>query len=150
MFFLALVIINLFVVSHISFASQIVVENKCLETIWPAIYGRDPQASPGQSAISFDKPHNLSTNQMWKTVVPDTGNVTGRLWPRTGCQQEDGESLHCRTGDCAGNLTCLTATAGNTTLVEFYFEEPKSAMPRLVYYDLSLGTLHFALCGKKQ
>lgn len=131
---LALLYFGLFVVFHLGSASQIVVVNRCPEIIWPAIHGRDLQPIQGQGFVTFDElpSSGLYTNQTWVTSVPEGRNVSGRLWPRTGCQK-DGEKWHCRTGDCGGYSTCLNATADNTTLVEFNFEKT------LVYYDISLG-----------
>lgn len=134
MFSLALVFFGFLVVYS---ASQLEIENKCNETIWPAIHGVNPQAIDGQRFVKFNElpSSGLLTNQIWRTDVPKDHNVSGRVWPRTGCQK-NGENLHCSTGDCAGYFTCLNATASNTSLVEYNIENAK------IIYDISLGKLN--------
>lgn len=80
----------------------LVIRNQCPDTIWPAIStqaGKGP--SIGGFQLSAGSTQNLSVDTSWN----------GRVWGRTNCTFDSRGRGTCGTGDCGGNLNCVSSVS---------------------------------------
>ncbi|GAA0148815.1 hypothetical protein Leryth_015102 [Lithospermum erythrorhizon] len=108
--------------------TQLIIENKCKQSIWPALLGTSGQPTPKNGGFP------LFCGQQVIINVPE--RWSGRIWARQGCRFDEHGRGSCQTGDCGGLLTCRGI--GGTppaTLVEMTLGT--SSNP-LHYYDISL------------
>jgi hypothetical protein len=103
---------------------QIVVINKCAQTIWVGAYG-----NPAPEGGGF----RLDAGQTRTVTVPN-GKWTGRFWGRTGCRFDAAGVGLCDTGACAREKCGGATGEPPATLVELTLSG--GAEPD--FYDLSL------------
>lgn len=103
---------------------QILVTNKCADTIWPGVSENNGLSNDGFELASGDS-RKVSISSTWK----------GRIWGRTNCTFPNGNSLPgaCLTGEC-GAMKCVQAGNPPATLAEF----DMSGAGDQAYYDISL------------
>ena len=92
----------------------IIVTNRCSQTIWPGVgTQKGTGGGTGGFELASGKTRELQVSADWQ----------GRIWGRTNCSfnvdgsgasnlnGKDGSGAACKTGDCAGVLSCvLTVT----------------------------------------
>ncbi|XP_028774313.1 thaumatin-like protein [Neltuma alba] len=106
-------------------AGVFTLQNKCRETIWPAILtaAGKPQLMEGGFQLKPNETIDIIAPKGW----------SGRFWGRRYCSFDTSGNGMCITGDCGGKLKCNGA--GGTppaTLAEFTLDSPMD------FYDLSL------------
>uniref|UniRef100_A0AC35UE24 Pathogenesis-related protein 5-like n=1 Tax=Rhabditophanes sp. KR3021 TaxID=114890 RepID=A0AC35UE24_9BILA len=100
---------------------QIVIVNRCLQTIWPGIQG---------STLPENGGFQLNAGQTRTTNVPN--QWSGKIWARTGCNNN---MSYCETGFCGNNVQCLgSGGSPPTSLAEFTL----GGFGNQDYYDVSL------------
>ncbi|KAJ4704902.1 Thaumatin-like protein [Melia azedarach] len=91
--------------------------NNCNYTVWAA-------ANPGGG-------RELRQGQTWYVNTDPNFKDTGRIWARTNCNFDTNSSGKCDSGDCDGNLYCVTSGSPPVTLAEYSFEN-------MDFFDVSL------------
>ncbi|KAI9081487.1 hypothetical protein K1719_036633 [Acacia pycnantha] len=106
-------------------AAVFTLQNKCRETIWPAIL-----TAAGKPQL-MDGGVQLRPNQTIDIVAPK--GWSGRLWGRRHCSFDASGNRMCVTGDCGGKLKCNGAGGmPPATLAKFTLDSPMD------FYDVSL------------
>lgn len=103
----------------LGFSLHVEIDNKCNETLWPALTGEPNIELPLPRALHPGDLFNVSIAEPW----------AGRIWAKSHCYKN---GTGCQVGDC-GRDNCNGASAQNTTLVEFNVEN------ETIWYDISLG-----------
>nr|ADW08698.1 thaumatin-like protein [Ambrosia trifida] len=106
-------------------AAVFILQNRCKNTIWPAIQpnGGQPVLMDGGFQLGRQESKNVTTPQGW----------AGRIWGRSGCKFDAHGEGTCVTGDCGNGLYCR-GNGGEppASLAEFTLNSP------LDFYDVSL------------
>ncbi|XAR50918.1 hypothetical protein NMG60_11005385 [Bertholletia excelsa] len=114
--------------SSFTYGAQLILVNRCNESIWPGILGNSGLPSPRDGGFHLRAAEEAVVN------VPE--KWSGRVWARQGCRfNEDGKGS-CDTGDCDGHLHCRgRAGVPPATVIEMTLGSTKSP---LHFYDVSL------------
>ncbi|CAI9095196.1 OLC1v1031080C2 [Oldenlandia corymbosa var. corymbosa] len=110
-------------------AAAFTLENKCRETVWPAIInnGASRELSSTGFALQPGDSETIQGESSWG----------GRIWARTHCTNDsNGSNFRCLTGDCgSGRVECSgnSSSAPPVTLAEF-----KADSSGADFYDVSL------------
>ncbi|KAJ0797396.1 putative Thaumatin family [Helianthus annuus] len=106
-------------------AAVFTLQNRCQNTIWPAIQpnGGQPVLMDGGFQLTPHESRNVTTPERW----------AGRIWGRSGCKFDGHGQGTCMTGDCGSGLYCRGAGGvPPASLAEFTLDSP------LDFYDVSL------------
>ncbi|KAK6790134.1 hypothetical protein RDI58_013934 [Solanum bulbocastanum] len=112
----------------ISNGTQLIIVNKCKESIWPGILGTAGHETPNNGGF------HLNIGQQVVIQLPNLWS--GRIWGRQGCCFDENGKGTCQTGDCSGLLNC-SGVGGipPATLVEMTLGTSNNQKH---YYDVSL------------
>lgn len=127
-YYLELFFIFFSITSSFTDGVDLVIVNKCKQSIWPGILGTAGHPSPKSGGFP------LYSGEQVTIQVPD--KWSGRIWARQGCCFDSSGNGFCQTGDCSGLLQC-SGTGGipPATVVEMTLGTSQSP---LHYYDVSL------------
>lgn len=106
---------------------QVVLQNRCAETIWPA-WGRTGGLDQTQADPAFWLP--VGPGDQHAVTMAGIVTVEVAFWGRTRCVFDQQGNGSCETGDCGGFM-CSGGISG-------LIEEPRDA----TVYDLGYGFLH--------
>ena len=104
------------------------IRNRCNQTICPGYTGTDLLTKEFRG---FGPSPCLKYNQFYSVGIKPVW--AGRVWPRTGCNEN---ITRCLVGDC-GSSDCTGKSSSNTTLVEMTVNTTE------VHYDISIGKFAF-------
>merc|ERR1712154_216623 len=88
----------LFTCLSFSYGTELIIVNKCMESIWPAILGTTGHETPNNGGF------HLCSGEQSVIQVPE--NWSGRIWGSQGCCFDETGKGSCQTGDCTGLLSC--------------------------------------------